>query len=260
MKNRLIESVINNENKLPYINLNDDNSYKGWTSNFNIILPNNQKMYLNLEIESDLFLLFVLASSWSKTGPWENAAYFTTYLKYNKKDNINLWIDDEFIQNEINNRAVHAKSTVTICDGIIPRKKVSFRKDYYSSVAVLARNWEMIKSNLQNSSDIGDYLAFIKFINSIEGLGAGNNKMRIKILLILRELRCQKIYDNIPGELCCVPDERVLSSAERLNIKLPRISSINNMLKASEIIYNNFGDLYDVPLFAFEDIKHQIII
>lgn len=260
MRNRLIESVIDNRNKLSYINLNEDNSYKGWTSNFNIILPNNQKMYLDLKVESDLFLLFVLASSWSKTGLWENAAYFTTYLKYNRKDNISLWVDDEFIQNEINNRVVQAKNIVTICYGIVPRKKVSFRKDYYSSVAVLARNWEMIKSNLQNSSSIGDYVAFIKFINNIEGLGAGNNRMRIKILLILRELRCQKIYDNIPGELCCVPDERVLSSAERLNIKLPRISSINNMLKASEIIYNNFSDLYDIPLFAFEDIKDQVII
>lgn len=46
------------------------------------------------------------------------------------------------------------------------------------------------------------YLTFIKFINNIEGLGAGNNRMRIKILLILRELRCQKIYSNTPGVLC----------------------------------------------------------
>jgi len=30
------------------------------------------------------------------------------------------------------------------------------------------------------------YLTFIKFINNIEGLGAGNNRMRIKILLILK--------------------------------------------------------------------------
>lgn len=216
--------------KVYYDSKYEDNSYKGWIVDLNIILPGNEKMYLDLNIESDLFLLFILASSWSKTGPWENAAYFITYLKYNKKHNINLWIDDEFVHNKMNNRAIQAKNTVNLCDGIIPRKKVSFRKDYYSSVAILARNWEKIKNNLEESSSTGNYLAFIKFINNIEGLGAGNNRMRIKILLILRKLRCQKIYSNTPGELCCVPDERVLSSAEIIGIKLPRISSINNML------------------------------
>lgn len=258
MKNRLISSVIKNQNKLSYVNLNKDNSYKGWTSNFNIILPNNKNMYLDLNLESDLFLLFVLASSWSKTGPWENAAYFTTYLKYNKKDDITLWANDEFVNSEMSNRIIHAKETVNLSSGIIPRRKVSFRKDYYCSVSVLAVNWKEIKANLKKASDTGNYLDFIDFINSIEGLGAGKNRMRIKIPLILRELRCQNVYENIPGELCCVPDARVLSSAEKLDIKLPRITSINNMLKASKIIYDNFGDLYDIPLFAFEDVKDQI--
>lgn len=260
MKNKLITIVIENKNKLPYVNLHDDNSYKGWTTNFNIILPDNEKMYLDLNIESDLFLLFILASSWSKTGPWENAAYFTTYLKYNKKDDINLWSDHEFLDNEINNRGINAKNTINSCSGVIPRKKVSFRKDFYYSVLVLAENWEKIKESLEESYITNNYLTFINFLNSIQGLGAGKNRMRIKILLILRELRCQNIYDNIPGELCCVPDERVLSSAEGLYIKLPRISSINNMLKASQIIYDNFGDLYDIPLFAFEDVRDQVII
>lgn len=259
MKNRLITSIIQNKDNLSYINLNKDNSYKGWTSNFSIILPNNEKMHLDLTIESDLFLLFVLASSWSKTGPWENAAYFTTYLKHRKKDDINIWIDDEFINNEITSRAFNAGDIVNLSNGLIPRKKVSFRKDYYSSVSVLAQNWEEIKVNLEEASHTGDYLVFVNFMNSIQGLGAGTNRMRIKIPLILRELRCQHIYDNIPGKLCCVPDERVFSSAKELGIKLPRISSIRNMLRASEIIYDNFGDLYDIPLFAFEDVKDQVI-
>lgn len=258
MKNKLIASIIENKDKLSYVNLYDDNSYKGWTADFNIILPDNKKMYLDLNIESDLFLLFVLASSWSKTGPWENAAYFTTYLKYNKKDSINLWLDDEFLDNEISNREINAKNTISSCIGVIPRKKVSFRKDYYSSVSVLAKNWETIKNVLEKSYNTNNYITFINSLNSIQGLGAGKNRMRIKILLILRELRCQNIYDNIPGELCCVPDERVLSSAEELDITLPRITSINNMLKASKIIYDNFGELYDIPLFAFDDIKNLL--
>lgn len=255
MKNKLITTVIENKDKLSYVNLYDDNSYKGWTADFNIILPDNKKMYLDLNIESDLFLLFVLASSWSRTGRWENAAYFTTYLKYNKKDSINLWLDDGFLDNEINNRGINAKNTVSSCRGVNPRQKISFRKDYYSSISVLAKNWESIKNALEKSYSTNDYITFINFLNGIQGLGAGENRMRIKILLILRELRCQNIYDNIPGELCCVPDVRVLSSAEELDITLPRITSINNMLKASKIIYDNFGELYDIPLFAFDDIK-----
>lgn len=92
-----------------------------------------------------------------------------------------------------------------------------------------------------------------------EGLGAGKNKMRIRIPLILRELRCQKIYNNIPGEICCVPDVRVKISSKEIGIMLPHISSIDNLLKASKIIYDNFGDLYDIPLFAYEDVKKDII-
>lgn len=124
-------------------------------------------MYLDLNIESDLFLLFVLASSWSRTGRWENAANFTTYLKYNKKDSINLWLDDGFLDNEINNRGINAKNTVSSCRGVNPRQKVSFRKDYYSSISVLAKNWESIKNALEKSYSTNDYITFINFLNGI---------------------------------------------------------------------------------------------
>lgn len=30
-------------------------------------------------------------------------------------------------------------------------------------------------------------------------------------------------------------------------------------LKSVEVIYNNFGDLYDIPLFAYEDLKDSLI-
>ena len=76
--------------------------------------------------------------------------------------------------------------------------------------------------------------------------------MRIKIPLILRELRCQRIYDNIPGKFCCVPDERVKAASKEIGIKMPTINSLDNLFKASEVIYNHFGDLYDIPLFSYE--------
>ncbi len=259
MKDKLINAVLNNKNKLSYVNLNENNEYRGWTYDFNITLPDGKNMRLDLSKEEDLFLLFVLASSWSKTGPWENAAFFTTYLKINQKDKLDLWLDNDFIIDEINSSEENAKSTVKLCNGVVARKKVSFRKDYYSSISVIAEHWNEIKTKLEISNKENNYRIFIDYISNVEGLGAGKNKMKIKIPLILRELRCQKIYDNIPGELCCVPDERVKLSSKEIGIILPHINSLDSLLKASKIIYQNFGDLYDIPLFAYEDVKQDIV-
>lgn len=91
MKDKIIKAVIENKSNLLYINLDKNNAYKGWTWDFNIRFPDNKKMSLDLTKEDNLFLLFVLASSWSKSGAWENAAFFTTYLKYYKKNKTELY-------------------------------------------------------------------------------------------------------------------------------------------------------------------------
>ena len=259
VKERLINAVIKNKDRLSYINLNANNEYQGWTYDFNIILPNGVKMSLDLRREEDLFLLFVLASSWSKTGPWENAAFFTTYLKGSKKAKVDLWLDNAFVNSEIDNSKKNSQSIVNLCRGLVSRKKVSFRSDYYSSIAVLANNWNKIKGKLEMSNIQGNYIIFINYISSLEGLGAGQKRMRIKIPLILRELRCQRIYDNIPGEFCCVPDERVKVSLKEMGIKIPHINTLDSLLQASKVIYSYFGDLYDIPLFAYQDVKADML-
>ena len=129
-----------------------------------------------------------------------------------------------------------------------PRKKIAFRKDIYNSVNKLALNWYDIKSKMKQADLLSNWQIFIDYLSGIEGLGAGNKKMRIKIPLILRELRCQNIYNNIDGKYCCVADERVRNAYKSLGKKLPV-----SYLKASEIIYNDFGDLYDIPPFAYYD-------
>ena len=48
MKDKLIKALIKNKEKLSYINISKDNKYEGWTSNFNIKLPNNEKMSIYL--------------------------------------------------------------------------------------------------------------------------------------------------------------------------------------------------------------------
>lgn len=216
-------------------------------------------MSLDLKREDDLFLLFVLASSWSKTGPWENAAFFTTYLKVSKKFEIDLWYDAAFVKTEIDNKAFNAAEIVKDCSGLVPRRKVSFRRDLYASVSMIAKNWNTIKEKLEMAELHNDYMIFIRYIATLDGLGTGQNRMRIKIPLILRELRCQKIYPDIPGELCCVPDERVKASSRELGIKLPSVNSTESLFKASAVIYDHFGDLYDIPLFAYEDLKQELL-
>jgi len=258
MIEKLKKAVIKNKDNISYINLDANNKYKGWTSNFGIKLPDDEYMKLDLERENDLFLLFVLASSWSKTGQWENAAFFTTYLKYYDKNELDLWLDDDFANDEIQNRKENATKFTSICSGVKPRRKVSFRKDYFSSVRKLVEEWNNIRKSLKLSESELDYKIFINYVYNVKGLGAGENRMRIKIPLILRELRCQSVYKGIPGKYCCVPDARVKNAAKNLNIKLPYINSISKLLEASGVIYKHFGDLYDIPLFAYQDIKKYL--
>jgi hypothetical protein len=252
----VIIKFLEEKDSLDYVNLKNDAEYAGWVSNFNIILPNGQDMCLNLKKENDLFLLFVLAVAWSRTGPWENAAYFVTYLKLKNKDNADYWLNRDNIELETTNRFKNSSELVNELD-TVSRKKISFRKDLFESIFILATNWEEIKNQLEISSKKEDYISFMRYLRDIEGLGANSNRMYIKIPLILRELRCQNIYDNIPGELCCVPDARVIDTCENLNINLSSMNKrdIKSLIKVSSNIYDLFGDLYDLPLFAYEDLK-----
>lgn len=249
MKSKLIELTISNPTNLSYINLDKNNKYRGWVQDFGLKEKSTQRRVgLDLSEENDLFLLFVLASAWSKTGPWENAVYFTTYLKLDKDFKISNWLDQNFVEKEIALKNENTEKVANSVIGIVPRKKIAFRKDFYSSVMILAKNWDTIKCKLDKSYESSNWKVFIDYISEIEGLGAGSNKMRIKIPLILRELRCQDIYPNIDGEFCCVPDERVKQAYKAINETMPQ-----DYLKASKFIYQDFKDLYDIPLFAYAD-------
>jgi len=76
-------------------------------------------------------------------------------------------------------------------------------------------------------------------------------------------MRCQEVYQNIPGELCCVPDARVVDQIKKYNISAEtnikelsstRPATVESLINSSKKIYSIFGDLYDMPLFAAEDI------
>jgi hypothetical protein len=248
--------------KLPYVNLNARGQYIGWVSNFNVPLRDGTVLRLDLAQENDLFLLFVLATAWSRSGPWENAVYFVTWMKLFKKDSPLFWLDERLVLEEKLQSNESLQRTMERCLNPSARRKISFRSDLYASVKVLAYNWARIVDELQLMQKDRDYKNFFEFMRSIKGLGEGERRMLIKIPLIMRELRCQ-LYPDIPGEYCCVPDARVYEAvtalkAERgMTITLNRAhgKDVQNLLKASSKIYDLFGDLYDLPLFAYPDLS-----
>jgi len=261
--NRLIELFIEHNEELAYANLDANYRYSGWVRDFNIQTTGGENIALDLNIENDLFLMFVLAIAWSRPGHWENAAYFVAYLRCFDKSSPGYWSNTENIITEKNRRQLAASEITNIVINQNTRKKIFFRKDIYDSVGVLSNNWESIKGALDESEVFGDFVPFMFFMRDIEGLGANGRKILIKIPLILRELRCQNMYENISGSLCCVPDKRVIDAARELGINIENpyyksTESISSLLGASPRIYELFGDLYDLPLFAYEDLKQYL--
>ena len=273
---RLIAAVVENRDKLSYLHAREENgvySYAGWVSNFGIYRVDDREMTkpisLDLKTERGLFLLFVLASCWSRTGPFENASYFTLYIKDHWDSDISSYTK-AFIDEERKNRENSVRTILREYQDSA-RKEVYFRPDFYDGVYVLSTEWEGIKEALRESEAEGDYTIFIRHIRDIEGLGGHGprGKMRIKIPLLLRELAIAERYRGIPKEWCCVPDKRVLDACKELGIGfdfpdakghyplrgIRRVDSQMQMiLKESQIIYSLFGEWYDIALFAYQDV------
>lgn len=274
--------------RLAYINLIGTGaacSYSGWVSNFHIYKltdrTHSKPLFLDLTLDNDLFLLFVLASCWSRTGQFENATYFVVYLKEFGFDNPKLWLNPTFVNHQRNAKDKSVADILNIYEDIrlTERKAIAFRIDFYDGVAVLAQNWDEIKRSLSDSEAHRNYSIFINRIRSIGGIGGSgpNGKMSIKIPLILRELRVAKRYAGIPGEWCCVPDQRVLEACKLpffdIDFKYPDNlhhwpltnrynldSGIETVLKKSQILYSYFGNLYDIPMFAYKDLQNMGLI
>jgi hypothetical protein len=237
---------------LVYAHLSPEGDYLGWVSDFGYELPKGYRVKLNLKEEFDLFGLFVLALGWSRSGPWENSTLLVSYLKWKKLLRPGIWsihLVDSLKEN-IDQIVEEIESTL---HGIKPRKKISIRHDIFNSIVVLDHNWAGIIRRINSPNFNAE--EFGRFLRSIRGLGCGSKRMLIKIPLILRELRCQGVQaDKIPGELCCVPDARVLEAASSYGLSLPKPIDLESVFAASSIIYRAFGNLYDLPLFSSQDI------
>lgn len=257
---------------LPYAKESKSGGYGGWTTDFNIRVKTKPSEIIGLDLhkESDLFLLFVLASAWSRSGHWEDPAFFVSYLKGIK--NINSMAKVKAYVDSLPTNATQAK---TLSNSIYNeykkfdynpsawREPKRIRIDLFQSVKILYSKWNSIKAHLKVSSESGDYKTFMVYLRSIKGLGSYNKKMVIKIPLILRELRIQNVYNNIPGEYCCVPDMRVKEIAMQIDeLKALNFSFysqkdedvVDKLIETSSTIYKYFGDWYDIVLFAYPDL------
>lgn len=255
----LMDAFHQTKHSLPYVTLKDDGSYAGWVSNFGFKLQGATDAFsLDLTNESDRFLLYVLAVVWSRSGPWENSAFFVAHLRLRGLDDPKMWLDSDFVATQRASRAADAMAVSTAICNAESRKQIAFRDDIYGSISLLAHNWQGLEKSLNDCAKQNDFMPFAQLLRNIEGLGTNGRKILIKIPLILREFRCQGIYPTIPGHMCCVPDERVKVAVKALtDMRMsPAYPELKNVMRASAQIYDAFGDLYDLPLFAFNDLQH----
>ena len=204
--------------------------------------------------------MFCLASAWSATGPWENAAALIKAIKISPPEysKASAWTSATSTEQMV-------KNSLHELDEFRSRKKVSVRKDIYQAIRNIAKEWASIERLMADADKVDDWTMFFHKFRRIEGTAPGNKEILIKLPLILRELRCQRVFQNIPRELCCVQDERVVIAIKKLAEENPdnddikrlvsyRPTNIEMVIRASTRIYELFNELYDLPLFAAQDL------
>lgn len=257
------------DNNLPYVigRLDQDDKYTGWVNP--ALKSSNPTLSLDLNRDNERFLLFCLASAWSASGQWENAATLVYTIKHDLYELTfpNAWVQESATEKL---RSLTQVATTRNSSLFNPRKKIHIREDVFPAFRNIALKWVQINEQMRAASQTADWENFIYQLRDIEGLAPGftskghGKALLIKIPLILRELRCQNIFQNIPGELCCVPDQRVIDAVKalqkqpgyphRCRLKSYRPSTPQLLIASSKAIYEHFGDLYDLPLFALADI------
>lgn len=91
----------------------------------------------------------------------------------------------------------------------------------------------------------GDGCKMLQWLWKLDGI-------KKKTFWMMREMRMNHVWD-VDGRYCCVPDKQVGSSLKRWGKikKWPSSPSFNLCLKCSQIVWNYFGDLYDLPILHY---------
>ncbi|MCP3868638.1 MAG: hypothetical protein GY703_11185 [Gammaproteobacteria bacterium] len=225
-----------------------DGSYIGWVSSFHGATYDGQPVSWDLDQSRYRFGLYCLASAWSRSGRWEGPVRLLMAMSMEDGD----YLEPTYWANGNPNRIAEDFEYLVKRGGAaaqIPRaRNASARQDCVASFMTIGREFDFIEETVQRlHGGQGDPGETVRRLRSIIGTGFGNRAWRIKIPLILRELRCAG-WDGIPGESCCVPDIRVANTYARYGCFLP-----GDLLMASAKIYEHFGDLFDLPPFFAPD-------
>ena len=86
------------------------------------------------------------------TGPWENAVFLTAFLKEFDLIDVKVWRKDSFVQSQTVNRKQNALMAREYFQGINRRKTISFRKDVFRSIEILAINWIELNERLDKAN------------------------------------------------------------------------------------------------------------
>jgi len=199
---------------------------------------------------------------------WENAVGIVAILYKKNLLDVKKWSSQDFIEylnkydlvREMNNLGF-----TYLCDR--GNLYIKTGKDgVFQRLHTIAKEYDFVTETLQIDEILKGNVpklnqnVFPRFDNPrlmIEVKGR-NNKivknpiLRVKVPLILRELKCYNKIE-ISGEYCCVPDTKVKQMMKTIGYGPCLDYDIGSVIHNSKIIYNYFGLHYDLLLFDFSD-------
>lgn len=250
-----------------------DGSYRGWVTDFGYSLDGETAFGLDLRREDHCWALFVLAVGWSYTGPWENSAAFVGVLAELDLLRHERWVA-EGVDCVLRRARAHLHRRLESGRGRkfpypwrpgfgdAGRRRVFFPSHWKAGLVRAVEVWPRVRERLrQATTEDFEGEAFVRaFLEDPElaGLTAlptmPNRRMRVKVPLLLRELRAQGL-SRVPATFCVIPDSRVKTMRDTLG--LPNGGGdAESFLREMKRIGEAYGNLYDMPLFAFWEYCH----
>lgn len=271
--------MLNNEDNLKIISkliINEtypnSNGYKGWFEEYPIKFDKEDEENFNLDFskEKDIIALIFLATAWNVPHyRWENAVGLVAVLYKEDLLDIGEWssqnVIDAFDRNYLAQEMNNLGSECLGCRGNLYIK--GGKDGVFERLHIVAKEYNLLKETLQIDEILNgkippilDHSIFPKFddprltieVNWKDNRTVKKPILRVKVPLILRELKCYKRVD-VSGEYCCVPDTKVKQVMKTIGYK-PRLDySYSSVIHNSKIIYKYFGLHYDLPLFDFSE-------
>ena len=239
-------------------------NYDGWFNAFPFKLNKEDDANFNLDFGTDkgMLALIFLATMWNMGNySWENAIGVIGVLYKRDLLNVNDWcskdfinsLDEESLKNEMNDFDLDKRKSLYIKSGklgVFERlHKIACEYDYLKDI--LKIDDILLNKNPKLNSDI-----FYKMdddrLKVISGLSRKMPLLRVKVPLILRELKCAGKID-VDDNLCSVPDSRVKEMMHIIGYKYHVDGGIDSVLKNSKIINQYYESYYDLPLFDYYD-------